>query len=221
MSLIAMIPARLGSQRLKQKNLQDLDGVPLITHAIRKCRDIDLFDEVWVNSEDDVFGEIAKDEGVSFYKRPAHLANDQATSEQYIADFFQFKECERLIQVHSIAPLLTAGEIEAFSAYFCENSCDTLLSIEHIQIECVLNGEPVNFTFDEKTNSQKLDPVSRISWSITGWKRSTYMDAFEAGHCATYSGEVDYFRLNSLASHVIKTKRDLEIAEALLPIVLS
>ena len=33
---IAMIPARMGSQRLKQKHLRELGGVPLITHAIHK-----------------------------------------------------------------------------------------------------------------------------------------------------------------------------------------
>ena len=35
-SKIAMIPARMGSQRLKHKNLRLLGGIPLITRAIRK-----------------------------------------------------------------------------------------------------------------------------------------------------------------------------------------
>ena len=58
---IAMIPARMGSQRLKQKNLRTLAGLPLITHAIRKCKAAHVFDEIWVNSEHERFGEIATD----------------------------------------------------------------------------------------------------------------------------------------------------------------
>ena len=73
---IAMIPARMGSQRLKQKNLRELAGVPLITRAIRKCRAAGVFDEIWVNSEHDAFGDIAREEGVGFHKRPEELANN-------------------------------------------------------------------------------------------------------------------------------------------------
>jgi len=43
---IAMIPARMGSQRLPKKNLALLDGVPLINRAIRKCREAGCFDEI-------------------------------------------------------------------------------------------------------------------------------------------------------------------------------
>ena len=59
MTTIAMIPARMGSQRLPKKNLAPLDGVPLIVRAIRKCKAVGLFDEIWVNSEHPDFGAIA------------------------------------------------------------------------------------------------------------------------------------------------------------------
>ena len=81
MTSIAMIPARMGSQRLKQKNLAPLRGEPLLTHAIRKCLAAGVFDEVWVNSEHPTFGEIAVAEGARFHKRPEELANNVATSE--------------------------------------------------------------------------------------------------------------------------------------------
>ena len=68
-----MIPARLGSQRLKHKNLQLINGVPLITHTIRKCLNVDTFDAVWVNSESEKIGEIAEKEGQNFICVMPHL----------------------------------------------------------------------------------------------------------------------------------------------------
>ena len=60
MITLAMILARMGSQRLKARNLRELDGLPLITRAIRKCEAASAFDPIWANSEHPVFGEIAE-----------------------------------------------------------------------------------------------------------------------------------------------------------------
>lgn len=215
---IAMIPARMGSQRLKQKNLRELGGMPTIVRAIRKCQAAGCFDAIWVNSEHDAFGEIAAAEGVHFHKRPEALANNTATSEEFIHEFLRQHECERVFQVHSIAPLLTAGQVREFVAAMRETDVDTLLSCTHEQIECALDGVPVNFTFAEKTNSQDLRPVQRISWSISGWRRQTYLDAVAAGTTATYAGRIGFHVLDRLAGHIIKTEEDLRIAEALLPL---
>jgi CMP-N-acetylneuraminic acid synthetase len=216
---IAMIPARMGSQRLKQKNLRELDGVPLITRAIRKCVAAGCFDEVWVNSEHPAFGDIARDEGVRFHRRPEHLANNQATSEQFVHEFMKAHPCERVFQVHSIAPLLPAGRVGEFVEFMKKDDPDVLLSCVLEQIECACEGRPVNFSFEAKTNSQELPPVQRITWSITGWKAATYVAAFEAGNTATYAGRVAFFPVSRVEGHVIKTEEDLQIAEALLPFV--
>lgn len=217
--IIAMIPARMGSQRLKQKNLRELAGVPLIVRAIRKCKSAGVFDEIWVNSEHEVFGEIVAAEGVRFHRRPDFLGNNVATSEQYIREFLESHPCEFIVQVHSIAPLLTAEEITSFVGELKRDQVDCLLSAELIQIECAYRGHPVNFTFAEKTNSQDLESVQRITWSIAGWRRKAYLEAAAANGCATYAGRVGFFPVNRLAGHVIKTEEDLRIAEALLPLV--
>lgn len=216
---IAMIPARMGSQRLAKKNLRELNGVPLISRAIRKCLKADVFDQIWVNSEHLDFAEIAEADGVKFHHRPESLGNNQATSEDYITEFLQSHECDYLVQVHSIAPLLTVDEIRNFVHRMDIGESDCLLGTETIQIECAYGGKPVNFTFDEKTNSQDLEPVHRISWSMAGWKRACFLQAKQAGQCATYAGRVDFFALSRFAAHVIKTEEDLAMAEALLPFV--
>lgn len=209
----------MGSQRLKQKNLRELAGVPLITRAIRKCKAVGVFDEIWVNSEHEVFGEIAEAEGAQFHLRPEALGNNVATSEQYIAEFLDKHPCDLLFQVHSIAPLITVEDVRRFVEYMAGSGNDCLLSTEEIQIECAFEGRPVNFTFEAKTNSQDLKPVMRVSWSITGWRREIFLAAAHSGACATYAGKVGFFPISRLAAHVIKTEDDLKIAEALLPLV--
>jgi CMP-N-acetylneuraminic acid synthetase len=217
---IAMIPARMGSQRLKQKNLREVKGIPIITRAIRRCQKAGVFDEIWVNSEHEAFGEIAEQEGVRFHKRNPELANHVATSEQYVYDFLKAHQCQRLFQVHSIAPLLPAFQVKAFVEEMVAKDYDVLLSCTLEQIECAIGGQPINFTFNEKTNSQDLEPVQRISWSITGWRSTTYIAAFEAGRTATYSGEkIGFYPVDRLAGHIIKTEEDLKIAEALIDLV--
>jgi len=217
--ILAMIPARMGSQRLAKKNLRKLAGVPLIVRAIRKCQKAGCFDAIYVNSEHPDFGPIADAEGVNFHLRPGDLGNHTATSEQYITEFLEKHDCDRLFQVHSIAPLLAVSDVCAFVSAMAQNGADCQLSTEEIQIECACRGEPVNFTFSEKTNSQDLVPVQRVSWSITGWKRETFLAAAHAGQCATYAGKVEFFPIDRIAAHVIKTEADLQFAEAVLPLI--
>lgn len=211
-----MIPARMGSQRLKQKNLRELGGVPLITRAIRKAKDAGVFDDVWVNSEEDAFGEIAKAEGVKFHKRPAELANNTATSEQFVYEFLTKHPCDRLFQVHSIAPLLGAARVAEFVRAMEASGCDVYLSAVNEQIECAYQDKPINFSFEAKTNSQELKPIQRITWSITGWRAATYKAAFEAGKTATYAGKVGFFAITRPEGHIIKTEEDLVLAEAMM-----
>jgi CMP-N-acetylneuraminic acid synthetase len=206
----------MGSQRLTRKNLREIDGVPLIAHAIRRCKVAACFDEIWVNSEDAVFGEIARTEGVAYHQRPRNLADNHATSEDYVYEFLTAHVCDYMFQVHSIAPLLTSGQIRSFVDAMTIGNYDVLLSCVHERIECALDSMPINFSFEKKTNSQDLRPVQRITWSITGWRPATYIAAYKAGKTATYAGDVGFREIDRLAGHIIKTNDDLEIARTLM-----
>ena len=213
-----MIPARMGSQRLEKKNLKKLGGLTLIERAVHKCKKAECFDQIWINSEHLDFSEIADSQGVNFHHRPEKLGNNAATSEEYVAEFLKNHECNYLFQVHSIAPLMTVNDIKSFVNYVSVNDFDSLLSTEEIQIECAFEGAPINFKYDTKTNSQDLKPINRVSWSITAWRRQTYLDAVHKNKCATYSGKIGFFPISKLAAHVIKTQEDLDVAELLLPV---
>jgi len=50
---IAIIPARGGSKRIKNKNIIDFLGKPLIAYALDAARDSDLFDKIHVSTDSD------------------------------------------------------------------------------------------------------------------------------------------------------------------------
>lgn len=53
MKLIAMIPARYGATRFPAKLMQDLCGKPVIVHTYQRVADTNLFDQVYVVTDDD------------------------------------------------------------------------------------------------------------------------------------------------------------------------
>ena len=80
MKNIAMIPARLGSKRVLNKNLRLINGKPLIGYIIDAVKKAGVFDEIYLNSEAEVMRSIADDYGIKFYKRPDHLSTDGAST---------------------------------------------------------------------------------------------------------------------------------------------
>lgn len=79
--IVAIIPARGGSKRIPQKNLQALAGKPLIVHTIEQALAASLVDEVYVSTEDPDIARVSRGAGASVIERPASLADDQASSE--------------------------------------------------------------------------------------------------------------------------------------------
>ena len=89
MKIIAMIPARMGSKRVKNKNLRMINDKPLIEYILETVSKINIFDRVYINSEDDVFKEIADKYNFEFYNRPKYLSSDVATNDEFAYDFFK------------------------------------------------------------------------------------------------------------------------------------
>jgi len=122
-------------------------------------------------------------------------------------------DCDFLVQLHTIARLLELETIKQFTHQLITTIPDAQFSVVLEQIECCYEGKPINFNPKSKTNSQELKPIQRITWSITGWKTKNYIDAYENGKCATYSGVNDFFPIKREEGFVIKTENDIQMIE--------
>lgn len=77
MNNLAVIPARGGSTRLKDKNILPLEGQPLIFWTINAVKYSGCFDSIMVSSDSDTILNMVKKEyktGIILHKRPQNLA---------------------------------------------------------------------------------------------------------------------------------------------------
>ena len=81
-----MIPARKGSERVKDKNIQLINGKPLIFYSIRSAQKSKLFDRIIVSTDSKKYAKIAKKIGAEVpFIRP------KAFSTKFSPDYYWVK----------------------------------------------------------------------------------------------------------------------------------
>ena len=215
MKIVCMIPARSGSQRLKKKNFLKINNKSLVERAVHKAVTSSAFDDVYINSANEALLYEGENAGAKVFKRSEELSNNTATSEDFIHDFLLRTDCDYVVQLHSIAPLITINEIKQFVEVIKKEAPDTLLSFEKIILEVFKGEQAVNFNMNSKTNSQDLEPLKMISWGISAWKKKSFLKAKSENSCGTYAGKLKFFELKKLSNLVIKTEEDFNLIKHL------
>jgi len=132
-TFLAVIPARGGSKRLPGKNLQDLNGKPLISWTIEACLKSQYIDQVCVTSDDDDILNIAKSYKVNPIKRPKELSGDLSTSYEAIIHALKFSDqfdCIFLAQPTS--PLRNEFHIDDAINFFFEKRADSVVGVSKV-----------------------------------------------------------------------------------------
>ena len=213
-NIIAMIPARIGSTRLKMKNLALINGKPLIYYAIEAAKTSGVFNKVVLNSDNEIFADIAKRYDVGFYQRPRELGSSTTKSDTVVYDFMSKHPSDVLAWANPTSPLQTGYEVNEVINYFIKEGLDTLITTKNEQVHCVYQDKPVNFRMEEIfAQTQDLEPVQPFVYSIMMWKNRTFMDEYEKHGHALFCGKVGYYPVSKEAALVVKTEEDLMLAD--------
>lgn len=107
---ICTICARGGSKGVKNKNLREILGKPLIAHSIIQAQRSNLFDVIAVSSDSDEILNVARHYEVDFaVKRPDELSTDQA------AKIPAMQHCVKTVEEHLQKKFNTIVDIDATS----------------------------------------------------------------------------------------------------------
>ena len=216
--IYAMIPARIGSSRLKMKNLALINGEPLIYYAIRAAKESGVFDKIIINSDHQIFSEIADRYNVGFYLRSKKLGSSTTKSDDVVADFMHVHSQADIVSwVNTTSPFQRGSEVAQVINYFLGEKLDSLITVETKQVHTICDGKPVNYFPDESfAQTQDLLPIMPFVYSVMMWRTDCFIQNFtDKGH-AMICGKFDVYPVNKMTAFIIKTEEDLKMVDLMM-----
>lgn len=166
MSNIAIIPARSGSKGIKDKNIKDLGGKPLMAYTIQAALDSGCFDEVMVSTDSEKYAEIAREFGASVpFLRSELTASDTASSWDMVDEVLNGykklgREFDSFCLLQPTSPLRTADDIKEAYKLYNDKASFAVVSVceaEHSPLWCGHLPEDHEFTdfIDQESMKQR------------------------------------------------------------------
>ena len=174
---IALIPARSKSKRLKDKNIREINGIPLIGHAINQAKKTKLFDEIVVSTDSPKYAKIAEKFGANTLNlRPFELSKDDSSSWDVARNVIEAlkklgRSFDYLALLQPTSPLRTYTQIVEAILLAQEKTLDYVASVNKTQIKPhLINKLPKNhslYNFNLNSNQNSIhDKYFKLNGAI-------------------------------------------------------
>lgn len=227
---VAFIPSRSGSKRLPHKNLLQIDGVSLVSRAVRCAMEADC--EVVLSTDLEHHEDVVRVQcgsGFRVHHRPPQLSNDTAQIEDAISHWML--RCEApmankdvIVLLQPTSPFRTVKSVTD-CIELVEEGCDSAITVTNDVRRGVFSGR--KRSLDDGTDTVIFDrpiawrPRSQDLKTISVEAGSVY--AFTAQHFrkeqCRMGGRMGCVEVSELEAWEIDTMQDLEAARLLLPLV--
>jgi len=211
MRRLAIVPARGGSKRIKNKNITDFLGKPLISYSLEAVSTSRLFDCVHVSTDSSQIAAVSASLGYPVdFMRPANLSDDftgllpvlRWVVSEYESTGMLF---DTVTCVFPAAPLLLADDLISANAHFEQSKCKyPLLSFSEYPV-------PLEWAFRD-LGQGVCCPINQEMLSVRSQDLSPAY--YETGCFAIYS--IEHLRAGNLSfsrtlAHFIPRHRSVDI----------
>ena len=159
MKIVAIVPIKLKSKRLKNKNFKKINGRPLYRYLLDKLK-FTNFDEIYVDSNSSEIEEYCKLKNYKFIKRLPKLAHDNANGNDLLNYHSKIINADIYFQLFITAPLLKIKTINnCIEKIKKSKKYDSILTSKSVQTWFWYKGKPVNYDPKILPRSQDADPL--------------------------------------------------------------
>lgn len=129
--VLAIIPARGGSKRLKRKNVLPLVDKPLIAWTIESALKSKYIDKIVVSSEDEEILKISGSYNIEIIKRPYDLARDVAKTTDVVVHVIETltENYDYILLLQPTSPLRTNKHIDEAIDILFSKKADAIISV--------------------------------------------------------------------------------------------
>ncbi len=227
MKRLCTICARGGSKGVKNKNLRELCGKPLIAYSILQAKASALFDAIAVSSDSDAILDAAREWGADrLIKRPADLATDAAPkipairhcvleAERMLGTVF-----DTLVDLDATSPLRIPEDIAGAVTLVEREECSNVITGAPARRSPYFNLVEIDEHDVVRLCKSLPRPLVRrqdgprcydMNASIYVWKRKTLFDLD-----GVFGPDTRLFAMPEERSHDIDSELDFEIVEYLM-----
>lgn len=164
MHVVAIIPARAGSKGIKDKNIINFCGKPLLAWSIQQAKKSRHIDDVYVSTDGRKIAKIAEDFGAEVVARPDDISGDFATSESAllhaISEIEKKETIDAVVFLQATSPLRKQGDIDAAIEKFIGEKLDSLFSVAVLDDYCIWenkNEQLNSLTYDYKNRGRRQE----------------------------------------------------------------
>lgn len=149
--VLLTLAARGGSKGVKNKNIRDLNGIPLIAHTIRQAIRWGKADRIICSTDSDAIASVAKNYGAEVpFARPAKLATDTASKLDVLRHALKTVEAQSaeqypiVIDLDVTAPVRKISDIERAYQLFISKRPKSVFSVTPCRKNPYFNMVKVN-----------------------------------------------------------------------------
>lgn len=164
MKTIAIIPARGGSKRIPEKNIQQLGGLPLLAHSIQYAlKNNKIIDEIYVSTDNEAIKAIALQYDAKVIDRPESLSGDfepTVSALKHVLETIE-NDVENVILLQPTNPLRPENLVEDAFKIYKEVDYDSLFTVSrnYQKFGKIENKKYIPFNYKIGQRSQDLEPI--------------------------------------------------------------
>lgn len=198
------VPAKGTSERIKNKNIQILDGEYLFKRKLLQALKCSEVDEVWLDSESDLFHEISSDLNIKHLHRDPKLATNSTDGHEMFHNQTKYTDADIVVQVLCTAPFIDENVIDRALKTLKSSTATSLVGVYRNRFYEWKQGSP---SYGEKIpNSINLPEKTLEAMSLYAVKTN------KAPYPRRYTEDVILYDLSPKERIDVDNPEDLELA---------
>lgn len=159
MKIVALVPIKLNSERVKNKNIRKFDnGRPLCTYILDTLKNVNNIDEIYVYCSDEKIKEYIPEE-IIYLKRSNSLDQSTTKINEVLKAFAQDVDADYYVLTHATAPFITKETIEKGVEIIRNGEYDSVFTVTKLQDFLWKDNKPLNYSLDAIPRTQDLEPL--------------------------------------------------------------
>lgn len=212
--LIAVVPVRQGSERVKNKNFKPFAGQSLLEIKLAKLKQVAGIDEIVVNTDSDLAIDIARRYGVGYLRREPYFASSACTNSEHWRNLAETTDADYVMHTLCTSPLIALDTyhqvLRAFEAEVLSGKHDSINTVHKVKEFLWMDGQPINYAIGQSPNSQNLPDVVALTFGISIISRQTMIE-----RANVVGNRPLFYPLDEVEAVDIDTDLDFEFAEFL------